>query len=58
MADSSTVQAVWTTFDWFQVVGLGALAGAIGQGIRTIVGMKKLNDTPIGFIDAVVQSNS
>jgi hypothetical protein len=36
-----------TQFDavaWFQLLTLGGLAGAMGQAIRVIVGIKKLND--------------
>ncbi|MGN7998677.1 hypothetical protein [Sphingomonas sp. 22176] len=29
---------------WFQLLTLGGLAGAMGQAIRVIVGIKKLND--------------
>jgi hypothetical protein len=29
---------------WLQIVALGILLGAVGQGARTIVGIKKLND--------------
>jgi hypothetical protein len=30
--------------DWLQLLALGALAGAAGQGARMIVGIKKIND--------------
>lgn len=30
--------------EWLQVIGLGAVLGAAGQGIRTITTVKKLND--------------
>ncbi len=36
-----------TTLDattWMQLLGLGAMLGALGQAIRSIVGLKKLND--------------
>ena len=36
-----------TTLDattWMQLIGLGAMLGALGQAIRSIVGLKKLND--------------
>lgn len=29
---------------WMQLIGLGAMLGALGQAIRSIVGLKKLND--------------
>ena len=45
MADSTTAQAIWSISDWFSVLGFGATAGAIGQVIRTVAGLKKLNDT-------------
>lgn len=53
MVDQPTAQAVWSTFDWFQIIGLGAVAGGIGQGIRTIVGLKKLGDTASGTTSSV-----
>lgn len=37
---SATLPAI----EWLQIVGLGALLGAIGQGARTVVGLKKVND--------------
>lgn len=42
MADVPTIK---TAFEWFQILGLGAALGAIGQGARAIVGLKKVNDT-------------
>ena len=30
---------------WIEVIVLGGLAGALGQGARTIVGLKKMGDT-------------
>lgn len=36
-----------TTLDattWMQLIGLGAMMGALGQAIRGIVGLKKVND--------------
>lgn len=36
-----------TTLDattWMQLLGLGAMMGALGQAIRAIVGLKKVND--------------
>ena len=35
---------VVTALDWVELMGFGALAGAVGQSARTIVGLKKLND--------------
>jgi len=34
----------YDTYTWLQVVTLGGVMGATGQGVRTIVGMKKLGD--------------
>jgi hypothetical protein len=33
-----------TAVAWLQIVLLGIILGAVGQGARTIVGLKKLND--------------
>lgn len=38
-----------TAVDWINLVGLGALCGALGQGVRVVAGLKKLSDqTPAG----------
>jgi len=34
--------------DWLQLIGLGGVVGALGQGVRMIVGFKKLNDAAGG----------
>jgi hypothetical protein len=34
----------FSIYEWLQVLALGGLVGAIGQGVRVIVGLKKLND--------------
>jgi len=46
MSNVSTVVAEtsWNAVQWMQLLGLGGLAGALGQGARTIVGLKKTND--------------
>jgi hypothetical protein len=31
-------------YEWINLFGLGGLAGALGQGARTVVGFKKLSD--------------
>ena len=31
-------------YEWLQVLTLGGVVGAIGQGVRVIVGLKKLSD--------------
>jgi hypothetical protein len=36
--------AAYDAVEWVQLLGLGGLAGALGQGARTIVGLKKLSD--------------
>lgn len=45
---------------WIQLLALGGLAGAMGQAIRVIVGMKKLNDqasaTNAALADMIVPS--
>jgi hypothetical protein len=33
-----------TAIQWLEIVTLGIIFGALGQGARTIVGIKKLND--------------
>ncbi len=33
-----------TPTQWLEIVALGIIFGALGQGARTIVGIKKLND--------------
>jgi len=33
-----------TAIAWLEIVALGIMLGALGQGARTIVGLKKLND--------------
>jgi hypothetical protein len=33
---------------WLQIIALGGVMGALGQGVRTIVGFKKLNDAASG----------
>jgi hypothetical protein len=34
-----------TAMDWLSLVALGAVAGAVGQSARAIVGLKKANDS-------------
>ncbi|MFL6856575.1 MAG: hypothetical protein ACJ8EB_01560 [Allosphingosinicella sp.] len=38
----------FSVVQWLQVLLLGGVAGAIGQGVRTLVGFKKLNDAAAG----------
>ena len=45
MADVTTTASIThSAVDWLQILGLGGLIGALGQGARTIVGIKKLSD--------------
>jgi hypothetical protein len=44
--------------EWLEIVALGIIFGALGQGARTIVGIKKLNDyaddaTSTALIDGI-----
>ncbi len=42
MADAATT--TFEAYQWLQLLGLGASGGALGQGVRTVVGLKKVND--------------
>lgn len=35
---------VFSAYEWLQLVALGGLAGLLGQGVRVVVGFKKLHD--------------
>jgi hypothetical protein len=35
---------VFSAYEWLQLIALGGLAGLLGQGIRVVVGFKKLHD--------------
>ena len=48
MASIIPVEVTLGAFDWLQLLGLGGLVGALGQGIRTLVGLKKINDAASG----------
>jgi hypothetical protein len=37
-----------TSLDWLTIIGLGGLLGAVGQGARAIVGLKKASDAATG----------
>lgn len=41
--------------EWMQMIGLGLVMGAVGQGVRTIVGLKKLSDAASGANATVSQ---
>lgn len=41
---AAVAEASWNAAQWMQILGLGGLAGAIGQGARAIIGLKKTND--------------
>ncbi|HEX8241498.1 MAG TPA: hypothetical protein VF574_17310 [Allosphingosinicella sp.] len=38
----------FSVLEWLQIIALGGVMGAVGQGVRTIVGFKKLNDAASG----------
>jgi hypothetical protein len=42
------VNASFSAYQWLQLLALGGFAGALGQGIRAIVGLKKLHDAASG----------
>ena len=42
-----------SAYEWLQLLGLGGLVGALGQGARMIVGMKKLYDSVSGTDNSV-----
>lgn len=44
MTNQIAIPAAMDAVQWLQLLGLGGLAGALGQGARTIVGLKKTND--------------
>ena len=47
MAGLENMQLVDATFSasqWLQLIGLGGAVGALGQGMRAIVGLKKVHD--------------
>ena len=57
--------ATFAIIDWMQLLSLGALVGAGGQGVRVVVGIKKLSDaassmttagTPTKATDLIVTS--
>lgn len=41
---AEVTETVRTAGEWLQIVGIGAVAGMIGQGVRVAVGLKKVND--------------
>jgi len=45
LADTQAVQASLDAYQWLHLLGLGGFAGMLGQGARTIVGLKKMNDS-------------
>jgi hypothetical protein len=42
-----------SAYQWLQLIGLGGSVGALGQGARMIVGLKKLNDATSGTSTSV-----
>lgn len=39
---------IMTVIEWTQLIGLGGLVGAVGQGARAFVGLKKTHDAASG----------
>lgn len=46
--NAQVADVVFSASQWLQLVGLGGAFGALGQGVRTIVGLKKLHDATSG----------
>jgi hypothetical protein len=44
----------FSVIEWLQLLAFGGLAGALGQGARTVIGFKKLNDATSGGGDKTV----
>jgi hypothetical protein len=44
MVNQAAAAGAMDAVHWLQLLGLGGLAGAVGQGARTVVGFKKLYD--------------
>lgn len=44
LGNMQMVDATFSAAQWLQLIGLGGAVGALGQGIRTIVGLKKVHD--------------
>jgi hypothetical protein len=42
--ENRTVVEVWNAVEWIQLIVLGGLLGAAGQGARVIIGLKKVAD--------------
>jgi hypothetical protein len=42
------MDSVFTAFDWLQLIALGGVVGALGQGMRMVAGFKKLHDASSG----------
>jgi hypothetical protein len=53
MALESTVR---DAYDWMMLLGLGGLVGALGQGVRSIVGLKKVHDAAAGSDASAAES--
>jgi hypothetical protein len=51
------MNAAFSAFDWLELLGLGGIVGALGQGMRMVVGFKKLHDASsagnVGVLDLV-----
>ena len=42
------MSTVLTAYDWLQLIALGGVVGALGQGVRMVAGFKKLHDASSG----------
>lgn len=38
------MSVTYSAYEWLQLVSLGGLSGMLGQGARTLIGFKKMND--------------
>jgi hypothetical protein len=45
MPEANIPDHAMAVLQWLEILGLGAFLGALGQGIRVVVGVKKLHDT-------------
>ncbi|HEY1606413.1 MAG TPA: hypothetical protein VGF77_12540 [Allosphingosinicella sp.] len=43
--------------EWLQLIGLGAIVGALGQGVRLIIGLKKVGDAASAQTSAGTQTS-
>ena len=38
------MSVTFSAYEWLQLISLGGLSGMLGQGARTLIGFKKMND--------------